>query len=408
MLKAVSVKSLLLCLLLSNAAILSGCGGGGGSSDTQSALTEDELSDIAPYVANSPYAGLMTRCVLADDRASSCMLADLPLLITETENPTVADIMSRVLVSHSWMGLRFEQALLTLPEELLLLFTAVTTIVIDDDVRPSSYQPQTSTIFIDPAYLWLTNAEKAVINDQDDFRSSFADELGFVSLARSVEGFNYAWDFYPLSGSDERDLSDIRLNLARVLLHELMHANDFFQPQNSPFISLNQTIYQAYEELLSERISTQLDASMPLQSTLLKSLAGVMYLGNTATTAQKNLTALEVGEAMESDGANDDYAYSTLREDVAMLFSEAMMKNLFNIDRDIGYASRPGANPQCDDYIIQWGMRGRIGDSNVKARAQFVVSQIYLGRDFSLFFQNLPAPIFMRNGEGWCDNLVLF
>ncbi|MEE8058273.1 MAG: hypothetical protein V3T17_10620 [Pseudomonadales bacterium] len=385
------------------------CGGGGGSnSNAQVTPTDNELSDITPYVASSPYASVMKPCVLVDNGASTCLLSDLPLLLEDAENPTVADIMSRVLVSHSWMGLRFQQVLETMPEEVLKLFTAVTIIVIDDDVRPSSYQAQTSTIYIDAAYLWLTNAEKVVITKEDDFRSSYGDELAFISLSRSVDGFEYAWEYYSLNDNDVREIEDIRLNLARVLLHELMHANDFFPPQHTLYLSLNQTIYQAYQQLLSERISIRLDASMPLQSPLLKGLAAVMYLGNTPTAAQKIVTALEVGEAMENDGANDDYAYSTTREDVAMLFSEVMMKNLFDIDRDVGYVNRLSLEQQCDDYIVEWGMRGRIGDSNVKVRAQFVVAEVYPDRDFSLFFQNLPAPLFMRSGEGWCENLALF
>jgi hypothetical protein len=94
-----------------------------------------------------------------------------------------------------------------------------------------------------------------------------------------------------------------------------------------------------------------------------------MYHGKSASFTQTQLTALEVGEAFELDIANDDYAYASRYEDVAMLFEEAMMKYLFSIDRDIAYTNRPATGSNCDAYRVAWGVRGRLGDSDVKARA---------------------------------------
>lgn len=389
-------------------------GGGGGGSDAGSPSgdsddpVEADFNDVVVYESASPYRSMLKSCALAEFASETCLLSEVPLLSEEAASLSVDDIMDRVLVSHDWMGLRFRQALDTMPDEVLQLFAAITVVVIDSDIRPSYYLPGVSGIYLDPANLWLTNSEKSVISSAPDYRSEFDDDLSFTTLARYVDSDDYAWEFYSLNGSEVRAINDIRLPLAELLLHELMHANDYFPPDEAPFISQNQTIYQAFEALQPYRISDALNASQPLTSQLWLDLAAVMYLGDTASSQQRALTALQVGEALESDGASDDYGYATVREDVAMLFSEAMMKYLFDVDRDVGYTNRPLAdNPVCDDYIVAWGMRSRIADSNVRDRAEFVVSAVYPSENFSLFFQGLAPPQFMRPGDDWCDNLVL-
>lgn len=388
------------------ACCLSACGGDGGNKSS-AAVNVDDLRDIEAYVSDATYSQQLKSCVLNAIDGSYCLLSELPLLVEELNQSAIGSIMGRVLVSDPWMGSRFQQVLETLPPELLQLFSAITTIVIDGDVRPSYFSAGSSTIFIDPAYLWLLNSEKSTISREPDYRSSFADELAFVSLARYVDGFENAWFYYSLVDNEERSLDDIRLYLAKLLLHELAHANDFFPPDQVPYLEQNQTIYQAYRLLNETAIYRQLSAQAPLSSDTMLGLAEVMYLGELANEAQKKLTALEVGEAMAQDGASDDYAYTSATEDVAMLFEEAMMKYLFNIDRDIAYVQRPVSGAWCD-VVVDWGQRGRLGDYTVKQRAQWVVEAIYPGQDFSLFFQDLPLPVVMRKGESWCDNLALF
>lgn len=401
--------ALLLCVFLAAC----GGGGGGGGSDVGSPAGNDDpveadFNDVVVYESASPYRSMLKDCALAEFVSEACLLSDLPLLSEEGNSLTVDDIMDRVLVSHNWMGQRFRQALSTMPDEVLQLFAALTVIVIDSDIRPSYYLAGISAMYLDPDYLWLTNAEKGVINTAPDFRSEFDDELSFTALARYVNGNDYAWEFYSLTDDEVRTLDDIRLPLAELLLHELMHANDYFPPDEAPFLSQNQSIYDAFEALQPYRISDALTASQPLTSQLWLDLAAVMYLGETASSQQRSLTALQVGEALENDGASDDYGYTTIREDVAMLFAESMMKYLFDVDRDVGYTNRPqNDDPFCDDYIVAWGMRSRIADSNVRDRAEFVVSAVYPDENFSLFFQGLVPPEFMRSGEGWCDNLIL-
>jgi hypothetical protein len=404
--KRILLTGLRLLLGGSSLLVLTACGGGG--SDSSDDTFDYDLDELQPYVSTSPYASILKDCALAETSDEVCLLSDLPLLIEEGDSLTVDDVMNRLLVSHDWMGLRFRQWLQTMPDDLLQLFAAVTTIVIDAEVRPSFYYGSTSTIYLDAAYFWLTVEEKAVISTDEDYRSAYSNDLNFIRLSRHVFDEQNAWYSYSLTDSSERSLADMRLNAARLLLHELLHANDFFPPSESPYLSQQQTVYDAYLALTDERISTQLIADTPLASELLTDLAQVMFYGETATLEQQQLTALEVGAELASDGANDDYAYSNAREDAAMLFQEAMMKYLFDIDRDVAYTDVPeGDSLSCNDYIVAWGERGRIGDSDVKARAQFVVEEVYLDQDFSLFFQNLSYPSELQIDTGWCDALVL-
>jgi hypothetical protein len=96
-----------------------------------------------------------------------------------------------------------------------------------------------------------------------------------------MEGFNNAWDYYALDDNIERGVNDLRLNFARLLLHELMHANEFFPPNEIETLNQNQTLYEALQSLRSKNISTQLNAVMPLGSSLLFSslLFSYVWLG---------------------------------------------------------------------------------------------------------------------------------
>ncbi len=405
--KRILLKGLIGVLSMS---LLAACGGGSDdpASDPADNSFDSTLDGLQPYVSTSPYANILNDCVSAETTDEVCLLSDLPLLIEEGDSITVDDVMDRLLVSHEWMGVRFRQWLEIMPNDLLQLFSAVTTVVIDAEVRPSFYYPATSTIYLDAAYFWLTVEEKSVISTEEDYRSEFSNDLAFISFSRHVLDSEYAWFNYSLTDNEERGLADTYLNAARLLLHELLHANDFFPPSESPYLSQQQTIYDAYLALEDERISTQLVADMPLESEVLADLAQVMFFGETATLQQQLLTAAEVGEELESDNANDTYAYSNAREDAAMLFQEAMMKYLFDVDRDIAYIDVPvGDDLICDDYIVAWGQRGRIGDSEVKTRAQFVVEEVYLDQDFSLFFQDLAYPSDLQINANWCEALVL-
>lgn len=392
-------------------AVLSGCGGSGGDSDSvfsgaTSPSPRPELSGLIAYRTDGEFKDVLADCVTVTSAEESCTLAALPLMGQRTVSPTAQDIMERVVVTHPWMGSRFEQVLARLPADVKTLMKGVTAIVIADNIRPSYYSSRTGAIYLDSAYLWLTNGEKATISRQKDPRSDYGRELNFVSLARLVKNNDYAYTYYSLSGSEERTLEDILYPVAAVLYHELAHANDFFPPDQVPLLEADQPVALAAQNLEFDRVSVQLEGFIPLSSTMLKGLAAVLFRGQTPTFEEKGYDALTVGLEFEADGASDDYAYTSRYEDVAMLFEETMMMYHYGLERDIAYSNVPAtANPACDEFIVRWGSRGRLGDPLVKSRAEFVMERLLPAQDLNAFFAGLPLPVPLRDGFGWCSNL---
>lgn len=389
---------------------LAACGGGKSEPKEVGPTVEPgDFDDLYAYKASSPFASVLPDCVSVETVEEACTLATLPVVGMLNETPDVDDIMDRVVVSHAWMGLRFEEVLNALPAEMLPIFRAVTAVVIDDDIRPAYYTTGTGAIYLDPAYLWTTVTEAQTINRKEDFRAGFADPLAFRSLGRYVIGNEYAYRWQSLENAQDRDLDDILVLIANLILHELAHANDNFPPGSYANLNpLSKVAYQAGARS-SIGISQQLITNAPLTSNTMFSLAGVMYRGSDPSADDLAITGAEVGAAFEIDTAADDYGYTSQFEDVAMLFEEAMMKYFFNADHDIAYTTAPdeSAEGYCEDYPMEWGVRNRVGDSAVKARAEFVVNQIYPNLDTEAFFLNFPPPQDLNLNGNWCDSIVL-
>jgi hypothetical protein len=379
-------------------AVLTSCGGGG-SSDNKIA----PLYDVYPY-SSSPDANLNCALQLSDNPESSCRLEKLPLIGTQTTNPSKQDIKNRLLVSHDWMGSRFMQLLDEMPDDIRLMLRSVTAIVIADNIRPSFYTTQTAAIYLDPKNLWLTDSEENTTSDAGDFRSGFSNALNFTSLSRYLRPDGSA-AYIP----ESRTLDDLTFPLARLLYHELAHANTFLPPSTHKKINPQHRVFEAVEDFLSQNAGVQIKNSLPLQSETMKELAYVMYRGETATDDLKSLSATQVGDAMASDRASDDYAYVPFRddifyEDVAMLFEELMAKYHFDHDREIAYANASNSI-YCEPYILQWGQTGRIGDSNVKEAARITVKALIPELDLDTFIDNLDAPLQTSVGINWCEAL---
>lgn len=388
--------------------LLGACGGGDKSFDVGPGGSNPDLTDVAVHRPASPYAGLLKDCATAASLTSLCTLETLPLVGQAAAAPTIADVMDRVLVSHPWMALRFEEVLNQLPSDILTLFKGITAVLIDADIRPSFYSSKTAAIYLDPANLWLTNEEKATIAQDPDFRSGFGAELQFVKLSRYVRNNRYAYAFYPLDGTETRQLSDIVYPLARLLYHELAHANDFLPPAAQPLLDRQLTPHAASQALANDSVATDLASTLPLTSLIWQSLAQVLFVGIPATAEQASLPADLVGVDFAGDGATDAYGYSTIHEDVAMLFEETMMKYHFGIDRDVAFSDLPLMDlPVCDDYLVQWGVRSRIGDAAVKPRAELVAAALLPDADLTTFLAGLPPATPMPTGVGWCANLTL-
>lgn len=398
---------------------LVGCGGGGGGSSsapapqtpatptaapptagsetpTPASLGE-QTANIQTVVASPISTPLMNCLVLVQDGA--CTFANVPLIGMETTNPTIDDVMSRVIVSHEWMGTRFREILERMPPDVLLLMRGLTGVVISYDIRPSFYTSRTGAMYLDPDRMWLTEEERAVIDDEPDFRGEFAKKLNFIMLWRYVDNNTDIRAF-------ERNLDSISLRTAALLYHELAHANDFFPPATINSISRNISIQSAATAIPSNRLSND----FPLGSDVMRSLAQVSFSSNDVqpTAEEAALTADDVAAEFPTDTANDYYNYSTQFEDLAMAFEEAMMFYSYGISRDVAVTNFPDSN-SCADYIVSWGQRNRIADPTIQARSLLAVSQLLPERLSAVedALANMPTPAAMTNGVNWCDNINL-
>lgn len=365
---------------------------------------------VQPYRTHGPHARYLRSCALADDEQGACTFSQLPLIAMETTYPSVDDIMNRVIVSHQWMGQRFEQVLHALPADVRVLMGSVTAIVIADDIRPSYYWSLTGAVYLDAYHLWLTPEERSTfanLHISADPNHSDAD-LPFHAWWRYVHEDDFAYRIWGDWQATERDLDAIVLPLAATLFHELAHANDYFPPDQVRAIDPAWTVVDARERLKAERASETLYQTAPLTSEVMFRVAAAVHRHEALAGDDALLTAEDVGLAFQVGQANDDYAYISRFEDVAMLFEETMMLRHFGVHRDVAYL-HPAAvegQAQCDDYLVGWGMRSRIADSAVWPRALKVAEAIMPSRQWEQFFTQLAPPKFLAFGQGWCQSLI--
>jgi len=386
--------------------ILNSCGGGsGGDNDTVNQTPElnPDFSDLKPYLPNGPYASQLTTCVSIVNTPDSCTLDRLPPIGLDNTTPTVDDILNHLVVSHQWMGDRMRDLLEMMPADMLLMLRSSTAIVIDADIRPAYFWQLTGAIYIDPAFLWTTNEEKATIDPTEDFRSGFGSELQFKRLWRYVIDNDYAWTSYSLTGTEERTNADNLVLATWLFYHELAHANDCLPPVELNNLALGSSYYDNYLTIKNSGkcIHDRLTAMSPLNSSLWRSLGGVLYQGNDATTEEKSYSAEFVAAEFITDVASDTYSYSSIWEDTAMLFEEILMKKSFNADRDLVFVDYYDTF-SCEDALVRWGQRGRLGDSAVIERAKFIVAEILPEVDLTAFFANQPTPLAIPTDISYC------
>ncbi|TWX72522.1 hypothetical protein [Colwellia sp. C1TZA3] len=392
-----------IAILVENAATI--------SSDDNTAYNT-RLATVFPFNANSPYADVLVDCVYSNriDFRTSCRLNELPLIAQDTTTPTIDDIMDRVVVSHQWMGQRFKEFLQNSDQQgdFKNLLRATTAIVISYDIRPSYYWVVTGAIHLDPENIWLTPDERDTINQAPDFRASFGDELNFVMPWRYVKNNNYASFYYPINLRLTRDASEGVFDLASLMYHELAHANDFFAKSTWASLDRNDRILDAADKILKSTgiQSDLLSTSLPLNGTQMYRLAQVRYQGETATSSEKNYNPSDVTGFFSPEHAPQFYNYTSKREDYAMLFDGFMMKARYDIDRDVAITSQP--QNAGEQYIVTWGQRGRIGDTNIKARVDYVTRRILPEfTSASSIINDLAIPIAMDSGKTWAENLAI-
>ncbi|PKG81964.1 hypothetical protein CXF85_15630 [Colwellia sp. 75C3] len=376
------------------------------------AYFSDRKASVFAYNSNSPYADNLVACVYSNTLSSSCTLAKTPLLAEEVKSvstaPSIENIMDRVVVSHRWMGDRFKEYLTNndTNNDIKNLLRATTAIVISYDVRPSFYWAATGAIYLDAENFWLTPQERDTINEAPDFRADFGNDLQFVMPWRYVKDNDYASFSYSKSSRVTRTASEGLFRLTSLMYHELAHANDFF-PSNEWYV------HNSSQRVLDAAVSTNFESdelaiTLPLASQEMRNLGQVSFAGETANETQKDYLPIDIKGFFSPDRASDFYAYSSLREDYAMLFEELMMQNRFAVIRDVAITNQPtGENISAADYIVTWGQRGRIGDDKLRARVLFSASRVLPEFDSQAAMNLVTTPIEMVEGDSWIDNLTI-
>jgi hypothetical protein len=367
--------------------------------------TQQNAASFAPYDPFARYAPMLAACAFRARPQQPCNLIELPVIGQENPDPVVDTIMGRVLATDPWMSARVREVLTALPEQDLWLFRPITAVVVGRDIRPSFYSGYTGAIYLDPADLWVTDQERAVISQAPDFRSAFGLELRFRTPWRYVKDNRYASRGF----SGPRTLQEVVYIAADLFYHELAHANDYLRPTRIATLLPYQTIAEATLSPTNPRtVNAELVAQRPLRSTLLYHLAAVRFLGAPQVPADRAYTPDFVGTSFAAEAANDFYNYASVAEDVAMLFEEVMMRRRFAIQRDVAVTNVPSvANPTAADYLVVWGQRGRLGDPAVRERARLVADGVFPEGVLAPFLATVPPPVPMQTGRSWLDNLAL-
>ena len=139
----------------------------------------------------------------------------------------------------------------------------------------------------------------------------------------------------------------------------------------------------------------------------MKALAAVSFSGAEPTPEQAALLPDNLVEEFSMDGAVDYYSYSSQFEDLADLHTAALMSHHFGLEQDTGITN----NPLDDEtpLTVAWGQRGRLTDPAVIPRTRWVVDALYPGdvHELDSYLTSRPAPLPMRRGDSWTDNIVL-
>ena len=373
--------------------------------DDETSIPETVSAHMQPYRLNSPYASALNDCVYNNQVSSSCSFSKLPLIGQVTENPTIDDILDRTYVSHPWMGDAFKAFLETSAtrDDMLQLLRATNAIVISYDIRPSFYWVATGAIYLDANSFWRTPQERDTLNTRPDYRSSFGSDLDFTTSWRYVKDGAYYFPIISTSNVAERQsrsTKDIEAALSYLLYHELAHANDFFDHTEWRQLSGNASPLSSYDD--TSPISTGLTSSLPLTSSQLHALAEVMYGGTSASSAQKNYTALQIANWFEEDAAVTFYAYFTEREDLATLFERFMMLYRLEAEADVGVFTQETLED--GTFIPTWAQRNRVSEDDVAMRVDYVVSRILPELNVPAIQALLPTPYLLPNNVTWRES----
>ncbi len=211
-----------------------------------------------------------------------------------------------------------------------------------------------------------------------------------------------------MSGGEKRTLKDVTILVYRLWYHELSHAVDYLPSASVATLDSSLVPARALDNNSQYFLSPQLYLDLPLYSQTLYDLGQVSFRGETATEVQKNFSPSFVGSEMAIDGATEFYAYNTVREDLATLFTTVMMKNDFEIDYFTAFVAKPvdESDYNCSELTVGWGVKNRLADALVAPRAKWVMESIYGPNPQidNLFANKLGEAVPMIAGLDWCSN----
>lgn len=396
-------------VVLGLAVALAGCNSGGEKAQERTNLNingDPALEQLTPYQPGSAFGSSAQSCVVLYKEDQSCGVSDIaPIGFQNSADVTPEDIAQRLVVSHQWMGDNFVAVLRLLPQDLLNMFRSINAVVLSFEVKPSFYHSATASIYIDPRYLWLNEAQWSDIYLQEDYRNEYQSQLQFEAAQRYLDpSLEYVLPSkkYNAAYNSARTLEQVTAGLYRLLAHELAHANDFLPQTELASLDTSLTIWDNIRQFTYA--NKKLHQAHKLSSAELHNAAQVSFRGADATAAVKAMTPQDAGTLFEPDGAADYYAYSSGAEDVAMLFEAFMMRRQYNATADVAFVSNPQvASPSCNDYIIGWGQRDRLAVTEVKARAKLVAEEL-LQKDLTDEFNQISSRLqTLPYGIGWCD-----
>lgn len=365
-------------------------------------LLVPNLSEYFVYKTDSKYASSLYECSNKNKKMTPCDFSKLPLLGMESESPSKDEIMERLIVSHDWMGERFEELIDSYPKELLVLFRSVTAIVIGTDIRPSIFNQSNAIIYLDSNLFWLSESEKLTVNPKYDYRTIFTDtnvktnRYVFRYLKEGEPAFRY---IAPKEPYQPRTLEDIRYLVAKSIIHELLHANDFFPFRLFESMPRDRAPLEVTLNIETIRLSSRLEKEYPLTSKIIKELADYFYNGKNLSEMTEAMPLDNFVREFDNDLATDLYGYSSKFEDTAMLFEEVMMKILFDVDREIGFIY---FDNKSENFLLLWGVRNRFADKRLFEKVRFILEDIISPEDLENFYNNhYPTLRTLERGTVW-------
>lgn len=353
----------------------------------------DSVGEVNAYNPNAQYKDEMKECIYAITIETSCTPAKLPLLGLSNNAVTVDAIMSRLMVSHPFLGDTFKQVLLKLNPEALKMFGSVNTIVISDKINPSFYYSYSGAIYLSGMFFWRNYDQWVILNKTTDSREENKRHFQFltsVDYSKDGKSLNHRED------DNTQSIDEITLRVSRLLYHELAHSNDFFPEsiyKSADFDKESSYANTAYENYLDQKTASSKISE--LSSLLNKHIAQVLYMEEAVLPTDKFISGDDVVSEFRKDLATDFYSYSTPMEDHAMNIEEALMLYYNDRPRTLKFYKLPSAYfvpPEGYKYQLIWGEKSRVLNPSIRDRALKSV-EISFGKQFALKVRNKLAPM---------------